>query len=106
VPVEDVRRFETEFLEFLHRNNEGLLTSIRETKDLPDDSIAALKDAMDRFRRTFEVTGGKLLVSDDDVATPLGADEVEQESVAKYNRPADPPASADSAAPDNLTGGE
>ena len=67
VPVEDVHRFETEFLEYLHRNNEGLLTSIRETKDLPDDSIATLKDAMDRFRRTFEVTGGKLLVSDDDV---------------------------------------
>jgi F-type H+/Na+-transporting ATPase subunit alpha len=107
VPVEDVHRFETEFLEYLHRNNEGLLTSIRETKDLPDDSIAALKDAMDRFRRTFEVTGGKLLVSDDDeVATPLGASEVEQESVAKYNRPADPSASADSTAPDNLTGGE
>jgi F-type H+/Na+-transporting ATPase subunit alpha len=106
VPVEDVHRFETEFLEYLHRNNEGLLTSIRETKDLPDDSITALKDAMDRFRRTFEVTGGKLLVSDDEVATPLGAGEVEQESVAKYNRPADPPASADSTAPDNLTGGE
>ena len=107
VPVEDVHRFETEFLEYLHRNNEGLLTSIRETKDLPDDSIATLKDAMDRFRRTFEVTGGKLLVSDDDEAvTPLGAGEVEQESVARYNRPADPPASADSAAPDNLTGGE
>ena len=107
VPVEDVHRFETEFLEYLHRNNEGLLTSIRETKDLPDDSIATLKDAMGRFRRTFEVTGGKLLVSDDDeVVTPLGAGEVEQESVAKYNPPADPPASADSAAPDNLTGGE
>jgi F-type H+/Na+-transporting ATPase subunit alpha len=106
VPVEDVHRFETEFLEYLHRNNEGLLTSIRETKDLPDDSVATLKDAMDRFRRTFEVSGGKLLVSDDDQVAPLGAGEVEQESVAKYNPPADPPASADSVAPDNVTGGE
>jgi F-type H+/Na+-transporting ATPase subunit alpha len=106
VPVEDVHRFETEFLEYLHRNNEGLLTSIRETKDLPDDSVATLKDAMDRFRRTFEVSGGKLLVSDDEQVTPLAAGEVEQESVAKYNPPADPPASADSVAPDNLTGGE
>jgi len=107
VPVEDVHRFETEFIEFLHRNNEGLLTSIRETKDLPDDSIATLKDAMDRFRRTFEVTGGKLLLSDDDEAvTPLAAGEVDQESVAKYNPPADGDHSADSTAPDNLTGGE
>jgi len=107
VPVEDVHRFETEFLEYLHRNNEGLLTSIRETKDLPDDSIATLKDAMDRFRRTFEVTGGKLLLSDDDEAvTPLAAGEVDQESVAKYNPPADSDHTADSVAPDNLTGGE
>ena len=101
VPVEDVRRFETEFLEYLHRNNEGLLTSIRETKDLPDDSITTLKDAMGRFRRTFEVTGGKLLVSDDDeVVTPLAAGEVDQESLAKYTPP------AESVAPDDSTGGE
>ena len=107
VPVEDVHRFETEFLDYLHRNNEGLLTSIRETKDLPDDSIATLKDAMGRFRRTFEVTGGKLLLSDDDEAvTPLAAGEVDQESVAKYNPPADSDHTADSVAPDNLTGGE
>jgi F-type H+-transporting ATPase subunit alpha len=100
VPVEDIRRFETEFLDYLRRNNEGLLTSIRETKDLPDDSITTLKDAMGRFRRTFEVTGGKLLVSDDEVAPPLAAGEVDQEKVAKYHPP------ADSVAPDDSTGGE
>jgi F-type H+/Na+-transporting ATPase subunit alpha len=101
VPVEDVHRFETEFLEYLHRNNEGLLTSIRETKDLPDDSITTLKDAMGKFRRTFEVTGGKLLVSDDDeIVTPLAAGEVDQETVAKYSAP------PDSVAPDDSTGGE
>jgi F-type H+-transporting ATPase subunit alpha len=88
VPLEDIRRFETEFLDYLRRNNEGLLTSIRETKELPDDSITTLKDAMGRFRRTFEVTGGKLLVSDDETVTPLDADEVDQETVAKYSEPA------------------
>src|SRR5579863_7537947 len=88
VPVEDIRRFETEFLDYLRRNNEGLLTSIRETKDLPDDSITTLKDAMGRFRRTFEVTGGKLLVSDDETVAPLAASEVDQETVAKYSEPA------------------
>jgi len=62
---------------------------------------------MDQFRRTFEVTGGKLLVSDDDeTVPPLAAGEVEQESVAKYDPPAEPDTSADSVAPDNLTGGE
>src|ERR1700689_2544006 len=107
VPIEDISRFETDFLDYLHRNNDGLLTSIRETKDLPDNSIATLKDAMDRFRRTFEGTGGEVLLSDDDEAvTPLAAGEVDQESVAKYNPPADPDHTADSVAPDNLTGGE
>jgi len=83
VPVEDIRRFETEFLDYLRRAYEGLLTSIRETKDLTDDNIAALKDAIDRFRRTFEVTGGELLVSDEGVP-PLTASEQEQESVPRY----------------------
>src|SRR6202030_4430518 len=88
VPIEDIRRFETELLEYLRRNYGGLLTSIRETKDLPDDSITTLKDAMGRFRRTFEVTGGKLLVSDDENVAPLAASEVDQETVAKYSEPA------------------
>jgi F-type H+/Na+-transporting ATPase subunit alpha len=107
VPVEDVRRFETEFLDYLRRSNGGLLTSIRETKDLTDDNITTLKDAIDQFRRTFEVTGGKLLVSDDDepVAT-LGAGEHDQESVAKYTAPADSVAPDDAAAPAASTGGE
>jgi F-type H+/Na+-transporting ATPase subunit alpha len=85
VPVEDIRRFEAEFLDDLRRNSAGLLTAIRETKDLTDDNVVTLKDAMDRFRRTFEVTGGKLLVAgDDEQVSALGPDEHSQESVAKY----------------------
>jgi F-type H+-transporting ATPase subunit alpha len=104
VPIEDVRRFEREFLDYLHRSYDGLLTAIRETKDLTDDNISTLKDAMDQFRRTFEVTGGKLLVSDEDEpVAPLRAGEVEQESVAKYEPPADSVAPDDAAA---STGGE
>ena len=86
VPVEDVRRFESEFLDFLRRDQAGLLTSIRETKDLTDENINTLKDAMDRFRRTFEVTGGQMLVSDDEPAEPLGAGEQGQEAITRYNR--------------------
>ncbi|MGH3264992.1 MAG: F0F1 ATP synthase subunit alpha, partial [Trebonia sp.] len=87
VPVEDIRRFEAEFLDYLRRSHGGLLTSIRETKKLTDDNINTLKDAIDRFRRTFEVTGGKLLVSDEGVQS-LGDDEDTQESVARYAPPA------------------
>ena len=67
VPVEDIRRFETEYLDYLRRSYAGLLTAIRETNDLTDDNVTTLKEATDRFRRTFEVTGGQLLVSDEPV---------------------------------------
>jgi F-type H+-transporting ATPase subunit alpha len=85
VPVGDIRRFEAEFLDYLRRSNAGLLTAIRETKDLTDDNITTLKDAIGRFRATFEVTGGNLLESEEEEeVAPLGADEHGQESVAKY----------------------
>jgi F-type H+-transporting ATPase subunit alpha len=85
VPAEDVRRFESEFLDYLRRDQAGILTTIRETKDLTDDTITALKEAIDRFRRTFEVTGGQLLVSDEEQVSALNEDEAGQESVARYS---------------------
>jgi F-type H+/Na+-transporting ATPase subunit alpha len=91
VPVEDIRRFETEFLDYMRRSYDGLMTSIRETKVLTDDNIATLKEAIDRFRRTFEVTGGQLLVSDEG-AEPLASDEHTQESIQRYEPPAPAPA--------------
>jgi F-type H+/Na+-transporting ATPase subunit alpha len=93
VPVEDVRRFESEFLDYLRRDQAGILTTIRETKDLTDDTITALKEAIDRFRRTFEVTGGQLLVSGDEQVSALAEAEASQESVPRY---APQPAPADS----------
>jgi len=93
VPTDDIGRFEAEFLDYLRRDHAGLLTAIRETKDLSDDNINALKDAIDRFRRTFEVTGGQLLVSDEEHVEALGEDEHGQEAVARYAPP--PPAAGE-----------
>jgi len=87
VPTDDIGRFEAEFLDYLRRDHAGLLTAIRETKDLSDDNINTLKDAIDRFRRTFEVTGGQLLVSDEEHVEALGEDEHGQEAVARYAPP-------------------
>jgi F-type H+-transporting ATPase subunit alpha len=96
VPVEDIRRFEAELLDYMRRTYDGLMTSIRETRDLTDDNIATLQEAIGRFRGTFEVTGGKLLISDDVGVTALGEGEGKQESVAKYTEPAPAaPAAAD-----------
>jgi F-type H+/Na+-transporting ATPase subunit alpha len=92
VPVEDIRRFETEYLDFLRRSYAGLLTTIRETNNLTDDDVTTLKEATDRFRRTFEVTGGQLLVTSDESVPALGEGEDKQESIARYETPAPAPA--------------
>jgi len=89
VPVEDVRRFETEFLDDLARTRPGIYDAIRETGDLSNDTVVALKDAIGQFRGTFEKSDGELLVSDEP-AEPLDADRVEPERVHQYT--AAPPA--------------
>jgi len=66
VPVGDVRRFEDEFLDYLQRSHDGVYASIRETRELNDDTATMLKDAIEEFRRGFEISGGGTLGSDDD----------------------------------------
>jgi F-type H+-transporting ATPase subunit alpha len=94
VPVADIARFESQFLEQIARTQPGLLDGIRETGNLADDTVVALKDAIDEFRRGFEVSGGELLVKDEQ-AEALDEDQVQQETVPKRvprDRPNVPPA--------------
>jgi len=85
VPVEDVSRFEAEFLDDVGRKHAGIYDSIRETGQLSEDTNTALKDAIDQFRRGFEITGGGMLVSDEP-AEPL-----DTESSDKLKRFVPPP---------------
>jgi F-type H+/Na+-transporting ATPase subunit alpha len=71
VPLEDVSRFEHDFLENLRRSHEGILTGIRETKDLSEDTVTALKDAIEEFRKSFETSSGELLSGEDEQAEAL-----------------------------------
>src|ERR1700727_1459378 len=87
VPVEDISRFEGEFLDYLRRDRSGVLDSIRESGDLSEDTTTALKDAIEHFRRSFETRGGELLVKEEP-AEPVDEAEVEQETVKKYVPPA------------------
>jgi F-type H+-transporting ATPase subunit alpha len=82
VPVGDVGRFEEEFLGTLGRKHEGIYQSISETGELSEDTTTALKDAIEQFRRGFEITGGGLLVPDES-AEPLDEDEVSRDAVTK-----------------------
>jgi F-type H+-transporting ATPase subunit alpha len=69
VPVVDIRRFERELLDYLHRKESGLLTSIREGAKMSDDTIQAIDDAVAEFKKQFETSDGKLLGED----TPAAA---------------------------------
>ena len=85
VPVEDIRRFEDQFLDHLRRNQAGLLAAIRETKVLTDENVQTLQDAINAFKRSFEASGGNLLEAEDDEPVgPLGADEHSQETIERY----------------------
>jgi F-type H+-transporting ATPase subunit alpha len=54
VKVEDVRRFEAEFMRYLDNNKASLLDGIREKRELNDDLKAQLKSALDEFKRQFK----------------------------------------------------
>ena len=51
ISVEDVLRFESEMNVWLESNRNELLTTIRETGNLPDDSD--MKSAIEAFKKTF-----------------------------------------------------
>ncbi|GEB50490.1 MULTISPECIES: F0F1 ATP synthase subunit alpha [Streptomyces] len=61
VPVEDIRRFERELLDYMRREHQGLMTGIREGAKMSDDTIQSLGDAVDEFKKQFETADGKLL---------------------------------------------
>ncbi|MET8139341.1 F0F1 ATP synthase subunit alpha [Sphaerisporangium sp. NPDC005288] len=86
VPLEDIRRFETEFLETLSTSYKGVLDAIRETRELGDDTVTTLKDAITEFKKGFQTSSGEMLVQDEPVEA-LSADEVGQEKIVKHVRP-------------------
>src|SRR5262249_3580922 len=87
VPIEDIRRFEDEFLDDIGRDHPGIFDAIRETGDLSDDTVTALKDAIIDFRRGFETSAGHLLVTDEE-APAVAEAEIEQETISKAVPPA------------------
>jgi F-type H+-transporting ATPase subunit alpha len=51
--VSDIQRFESDFLAFLHDSHQPLLDGIREKKALSEDLEKDLRDALDKFSKTF-----------------------------------------------------
>jgi F-type H+/Na+-transporting ATPase subunit alpha len=89
VPVEDVRRFEQEFLDDIQLSHAGIYDTIRETGDLNEDTVVALKDAITEFRASFEKSGGDLLVSTEH-EEPLEEGDVKHDAIQRRRTPPPP----------------
>ena len=53
IPVADIRRFESEFLDFIGRERPKVFEVIAATKELTDDTVASLQEAIDTFKKQF-----------------------------------------------------
>jgi F-type H+-transporting ATPase subunit alpha len=88
VPVEDVRRFETEFLDHIRASEEGILSEIRESQKLSEETENKLTDAIKEFKKGFAATGGGSVVPDEHVEA-LDEDQLAKEAV-QVHKPAPP----------------
>jgi F-type H+-transporting ATPase subunit alpha len=68
VPVEDIRRFDSEFLDYVDRSAPQAFDAIRTTTDLSDDTVSVLENAITEFKKQFTTSSGELLIKDEPVA--------------------------------------
>ncbi|MBF4581234.1 F0F1 ATP synthase subunit alpha [Curtobacterium sp. MMLR14_010] len=83
VPVKDVLRFESELLDHLRRNSD-VLTTLRETNQLSDDTVAEMGKQIDEFTKSFQTSDGKTLGSEQ--FESADAEDVDQEQIVKGRR--------------------
>ncbi|MCY0905346.1 F0F1 ATP synthase subunit alpha [Arthrobacter sp. H14-L1] len=86
VPVEDVSRFEADFLEHL-RHSSSVLTTLAQTNVLDDDTAEALKTSITEFKKGFFGEGDDHLVgAGHEEHDALAGSEVDQEKIVKQKR--------------------
>ncbi|MDQ0673374.1 F-type H+-transporting ATPase subunit alpha [Pseudarthrobacter siccitolerans] len=86
VPVEDVSRFESEFLEHLAHKS-SILTTLAQTNVLDDDTAAALKSAVVAFKKGFFGEGDNHLVgAGHEEHDAISEGDVDQEKIVKQKR--------------------
>ncbi|MCX6400134.1 MAG: F0F1 ATP synthase subunit alpha [Propionibacteriales bacterium] len=85
VPTTDVLRFEREFIDYLRRSHEGLLSAIRESQKFEDEGgvVAAYDSFLDQFETS---EGGSIKVGHEPEAGALADEELEQEQIVKQKR--------------------
>lgn len=85
VPVSDVLRFESEFLQHLRLNNIAL-ADIAESGRLNDDVIAVLEQEVTSFKKSFLAQGGDAVQPGNEEFDAIDEDAVEQERIVRQKR--------------------
>ncbi|HJF14498.1 MAG TPA: F0F1 ATP synthase subunit alpha [Enteractinococcus helveticum] len=85
VPVSDVLRFESEFLQHLRLNNIAL-ADIAESGRLNDDVIAVLEQEVTSFKKSFLAQGGNTVQPGNEEFDAIDEDAVEQERIVRQKR--------------------
>jgi len=86
VPVSDVSRFESEFLDYVKRSHSGVLDAIRESNKFEDESEQALEQAYNSFLDQFETSEGGSIKAGHEEFDALADEDVEQEQIVKQKR--------------------
>ena len=86
VPVEDVSRFEAEFLDHVRASAPDILKEIRESKQLTDETTDKLTEAINQFKKGFATSDGSAVIRDEHVGA-MDAEAEEKESV-RVRKPA------------------
>jgi F-type H+-transporting ATPase subunit alpha len=87
VPVDDVLRFEQEFLDFLGRQHKDVLDGISESRNFDDAADEKAASAYDEFLDQFETSEGQSIKPGTEAkADPVTDDELEQEQIVKQKR--------------------
>lgn len=84
VPVEDVRRFETELLDHIRASEEKFLAGIRDSQKLSEEGEKQLTDIIKNFKKSFAASDGGSVVPDEH-AEPLEGEEKESVKVKKQS---------------------
>ncbi len=85
VPLEDIRRFDSEFLAYMDRSAPGVFDAIRTSADLSDDTLSVLEKSVGEFKKQFTTRSGELLIKDEPVAA-LSDEEIDPTQIKRAVR--------------------
>jgi F-type H+-transporting ATPase subunit alpha len=85
VPVEDIRRFESEFIAYAHRESKAAVDELASSNILSDETVVVLEKTIANFKKTFTTKAGHLLVNDAPVEA-LDASDIDPTKITKVKK--------------------